>query len=101
MDCYIFTSVYAQHQNRSQALLTYPQSTKSIIKISTAVVGEAFFQLLAYRRLGDHELSEFLHSMLGHVGSVDVGEGSEGFVELLELEAAGWDGTGVGQGEEG
>lgn len=94
-------SAYAQNQNTSQSLLTYPQSTKGIIEIPTAVVGEAFLQLPAYRRLGDQELSELLHSVLGHIGSVDVGESSEGFVELLELEAAGWNGAGVGQGEEG
>jgi len=35
--------------------------------------------------------------MLGHVRSVNVSERSEGFIELLELEAAGWDGVSVGQ----
>lgn len=90
-------SAYAQNQKKSQSLLTYPQSIKSIIKISTAVFGEAFFQLSAYRRLSDQELSELLHSVLRHGGLVDIGERSEGFVELLELEAARWDGVGVGQ----
>ena len=93
---------YTQNQNTSQSLLlTYAQSSKSIIKISTAVVGKAFLQLPAYCRLSDQELSDLLRFVLGHSGSVDVGKGSEGFVDLLELEAAGWNGFGVGQGEEG
>lgn len=83
-----------------QFLPTYPQATKNVLKVPTAVAVEALLQLPVYRRLSDQELAELLHFMLGHVGSVDVGEGSEGLVELLEFEAAGGDGAGVGQREE-
>jgi hypothetical protein len=97
---YSYVSIHYTHSQYT-LLQTYPQTSKNILKVPTAVAVETFLQFPMYGGLSDQELSELLHLMLGHVGSVDVGEGTEGLVELLEFEAAGGDGAGVGQGKEG